>query len=609
MKPAAPRENPVLRENRLSSPHRKHLKNAALAKPKKSLVQRLVSKYVRPYTGKLVIAMIFMGVSAAMTALIAMLMEPVLDDVLYGGKEDLILPVSLAVFVTFVVRGITTYLHTIQMNRIGQFIVSDVQRDLFGHFMSLDLAFFHANPSGQLISRVMNDVTVMRMAVTDTMTGFGKSAFTLLFLVYVMFQQDWKLTLVAFAVFPFVSGFVIHLGKRLRAVSGSIQKEMASLSDLLSQTFQGIRLVKAYRMEENERRRVGGAIVKVRDLNIASVRISNLSTPVNEAIVGLLFSGIIAYGGYEVLAGRITPGQLASFLAAFTLAYEPMKKLAKLNSSLQVGLGAADHVFALMDMAPKIIDKNDAEILKTDKPEVCFKNVHFCYEEDEIKALKGISFTARPGKVTALVGPSGGGKSTIINLIPRFYDVLDGSILINGTDVRDVSLSSLRDHIALVSQDITIFNDTVFENIRYGRVDASEEDIYNAATLAAAHDFIIALPNGYETVLGEDGVKLSGGQRQRIAIARAILKDAPILLLDEATSALDNESEKLVQNALQELEKGRTTLVIAHRLTTVQEADQIIVLDQGNIIEQGTHDELVHKPGLYAKMYRSGIKD
>ncbi len=570
--------------------------------------RKVAAVYVRPYTSQLIVALLLMAISAAMTAVLAQLMQPVLDDVLYGQKQDLILPVSLGVFATFLVRGVTTYLHTLSMNRIGQGIVADIQRDLFNHFVTLDLAFFHANPSGQLISRVVNDVNVMRMALVETMTGFGKSAFTLLFLFMLMLYQDWKLTLAACLVVPFVSIFLVKIGKRLRGVSGSIQDQMASLSDLLSQSFQGVRMVKAYGMEEHEKDKIGGAIANVRDLNIKSVHIRNLTTPVNETILGLIFSLIIVYGGYQVLAGATTAGGLASFLAAFTLAYEPMKKLARLNGNLQMGLGAADRVFEMMDLKPLIGSRSDAPDLKVSAPEILFENVIFTYEGECEAALRGVSFTAKPGKVTALVGPSGGGKSTIINLIPRFYDVSGGCIRIDGTDSREVTLASLRRHIALVSQDITIFNDTVYQNIRYGKPEATEQEIFAAAEAAAAHEFIIGFPNGYQTVVGEDGVKLSGGQRQRIAIARAILKDAPILLLDEATSALDNESEKLVQKALQALEMGRTTLVIAHRLTTVQAADQIVVLDRGEIVERGTHESLLQAEGLYAKMYRTGMK-
>ncbi len=436
----------------------------------------------------------------------------------------------------------------------------------------------------------------------------GKSVFTLIFLVGLMFIRDWKLTLAAFVVFPLLSLFVVYIGKRLRKISKNIQLQMGGLSDLLSQIFAGIRLVKAYGMEGSEDKKVLSAIHRVRDLNIKSVKVSTLSTPVNDVIVGMIFAGIIAYGGYEVMAGRSSAGQLASFIAAFSLAYEPMKKLARLNNSLQMGLGAAERVFEMMDHQPEIKDKADAENITLESSDIEFKDVDFSYDGTDLKALTAINFTAKKGQVTALVGPSGGGKSTIMNLIPRFYDANSGQVKIGTYDVKDVTQNSLRQHIALVSQDITIFNESVFDNIRYGNPKASDDEVRGAAQKAAAHKFIEELEDGYDTILGEQGVKISGGQKQRISIARAILRDAPILLLDEATSALDNESERLVQDALKELQKGRTTLVIAHRLSTVQEADQILVLDNGKIAEQGTHAELLAKKSIYEAMYKTGMK-
>lgn len=541
-----------------------------------------------------------------MTAAAASLLQPVLDDVLYGGKEDMILPVAAAVLFTFTMRGIATYLHTVYVNQIGQNVVTDIQKDLCDNLVTLDMAFYHDNPSGHLVSRVVNDVTVMRGVVSEGMTGLGKNFSTLVFLIAVMFYQDWQLSLIVFGIFPFVSGSVLLIGKKLRKVSKKIQNEMGGLSALLSQTFQGIRLIKAYGMEDQEKGRITKTINKVRDLNIKAVRLSNLSVPINEAIVGIMFSGLIIYGGYEVLEKQITAGGLAAFLGAFALTFEPMKRLAKLNNSLQMAFGAGERVFDMIDSRPRILNAPQAKLYNTSNPaQVVFENVFFQYRDDDDMALANLNFVAEPGKITALVGTSGGGKSTIINLIMRFYDVTSGRICLDGLDVREIDISSLRRNIALVSQDITIFDDTIMENIRFGDKSATDEKVIAAAIAAAVDGFVSGLPEGYNTRVGENGVLLSGGQKQRISIARAILRNAPILLLDEATSALDAESEKSVQNALRELEKDRTTIVIAHRLTTVQEADQILVLDRGCIVERGTHQALLQENGLYARMQRT----
>jgi subfamily B ATP-binding cassette protein MsbA len=586
------------------------IKNAATPQNPSSLhlIKRLIGGYVRPHWGAIARAVFFMAIAGAMTGAIAQLMQPILDDVLGQQKKGMITPVAISVFVAFAVRGVATFAHTIIMVRVSQTIVGEIQKQLFRHFMHLDLAFFHAHPSGQLLSRVVNDVNVVRMALSDTLTGIGKSLTTLIFLVAVMVYQDWQLSLAAFVVLPFAAGFIGVVGRKIRKISRDMQSEMGGLSGLLSQIFQGIRQVKAYGMEDHEQRRAGKAIDKVRALNIKAVRVSNMTTPVNEILIGLILMGVILYGGTQAAAGAMTPGQLGAFLAAFIMAYEPMKKLSNLSSGLQMGLGAASRVFDMMDLQPSIATPENPEILSTRTPELVFHDVQFQYQETDRKALNKINFTAKPGGVTALVGPSGGGKSTIINLIPRFYDVESGAISINGVDIRRYSLESLRSHIALVSQDITIFDESVAANIGYSKPGATQAEIEAAAKDAFADDFIRALPQGYATVLGEDGVKLSGGQRQRIAIARAILRDAPVLLLDEATSALDNESEKAVQDALKRLEKGRTTIVIAHRLSTVQHADQILVLQDGIIVESGRHADLLAQKGVYASMVEAGLK-
>lgn len=577
--------------------------------PTSVLVQRIIKDYVAMHKKSVAFATFFMVLSAALTAGFALLIEPVIDDVLTSGDLDRVWLLAGGILTVFVLRGFATYEHTIIMNKIGQTIVGQIQSDLFSRFLTLDLKFFQDNPSGQLISRVVNDVNVMRAAVTDGITGIAKNLLTLVFLVGVMFYQDWLLSIIIFLIFPFTALFVAWVGRRLRKMSGRIQEDMAKLSDMLSQVFQGIRLVKAYGMEDHERQRAGNAIEKVRDLVIKSVRVNNLSTPVNETLVGLVVFGIIIYGGYKVADGVTTAGELLSFITAFSMSYEPMKRLAKLYSSFQMGLGAADRVFEMLDLQPIIREVANPKQAAYTRPDISFEAVEFDYGvEGGGKALGGVSFTMFGGTVTALVGPSGSGKTTIMNLIPRFFDPTAGRILIDKDDVRHLGIESLRQNIALVSQDITIFDDTVWANIGYGKKGAFQDEIIKAAIAAEADDFIRRLPQGYDTRLGEEGLKLSGGQRQRIAIARAILRNAPILLLDEATSALDNEAERAIQATLAELQKGRTTLVIAHRLSTVQNADQILVLEGGKIVERGRHPDLLHQHGVYARIHGAGLR-
>lgn len=576
--------------------------NLTVPENKRRLIRRLIGEYMRPYIRPLCVATFFMIVSAAMTAAFAQLVQPVLDDVLYAKKEDMVLLVAGLMAGVFVVRGITTYIHTVMMSRIGEWIIGDLQQNLFERFMKLDLAFHHAYPSSQLLSRIVNDVQMVRFAITDTMTGFGKNVVTLVLLLAVMMFQDWKLSCAALTLFPVAVFFVASMGRRLRKVSRRIQEEMGTLTERLSQILQGIRLVKSFGQEDRESGRANDSIVKVRTLMVKSVKIGNLSTPVNEILLGLTVFGIIVYGGYQVADGGMTPGTLISFITAFTLAYEPMKKLAKLNNSLQMGLGAAERVFDMIDEKVQITDSAQAKDIRFTQPEITFEKVSFSYEDEEGIVLEDVNFTAPGGKMTALVGPSGAGKSTIFNLLLRFYDVKGGSIRFNDTQIQDITIGALRKNIAFVSQDITIFNMSARDNIAYGLDGASDMQVEEAAKKAAAHDFIMKLPQGYDTILGEDGTKLSGGQRQRISLARAIIRDAPILLLDEATSALDTETEQLIQKALADFGQGRTTLVIAHRLSTVRNADRIVVMERGRVVETGSHASLQSDGGLYARM-------
>ena len=568
-----------------------------------ALVKRLVRESIRPYLAWIAFALVCMACVAGATAVSALLMKPVINDVFVARTESLLIPIALAVIATFAVKGIANYGQSVLMSFVGQRIITDTQHRLYAHLSTMELGFFHRIPTGNLISRFTIDINMMRAAVSNALTGIGKDLLTLIFLVGVMFQQDWVLASIAFIIFPIAVLPIARLGRRIRKVTVNTQEELGQFTTLLEQTFQGARVVKAYGMEDYEKKRVREIAERVFALVFKSARIRSMASPIMETLGGVAVALVIFYGGSRVINQSMDPGSFFAFITALLLAYEPMKRLANLNASLQEGLAGAQRLFVLLDMKPEIQEKTAARPLVIAGGGLEMKNVHFSYLPDQ-PAIDDISLSVPAGKVVALVGPSGAGKSTILNLIPRFYDVNAGRITIDGTDVWDVTFASLRGGIALVSQEITMFDDTVRANIAYGRPNASDDEIFAAAKHAAAHDFIMDMPDGYDTYVGERGTKVSGGQRQRLAIARAMLKDAPILLLDEATSALDTKSERHIQAALKELMKGRTTLVIAHRLSTVMDADLIHVIDKGKLSESGTHAELLAKNGIYARLYQ-----
>jgi subfamily B ATP-binding cassette protein MsbA len=567
------------------------------------LVNRLVGDHIRPHIGLLVAAVTLMAVVAATTAALAFLMETILDDVFTARDRSSLYAAAAVVMGVFVLKGLATYGQNVLVSFVGQRILADLQKRMFAHLLRADLAYFHNQSSGGLISRFINDVEKMRGTVASVLTAIGRDSLTIIFLVGVMFYQDWLLTLASFFAFPTAILPLVNIGKRIRKVSANTQQELGQFTTLLNEVFQGARHVKAYGMEAFERDRAGVVIEQIFALVFRAARTKAAAYPIMETLGGTAIVVVICYGGWQVIEGTRSTGTFFSFVTALLLAYDPVKKLVNLNAQLQEGLAAAERVFDILDVEPTITDRPNAKRIDVAKGDVSLENVDFSYADGK-PVLQGVSLSIEAGKTVALVGQSGAGKSTVLNLIPRFFDTSAGRVTLDGVDIRDLKIASLRAQIALVSQDVTLFDDTIEANIAYGRAGASPEEIRQAARNAAADTFIEAMPEGYETTVGEHGVKLSGGQRQRIAIARAMLKDAPILLLDEATSSLDTESERAVQNALAELMRGRTTIVIAHRLSTIQSADMIHVVDAGCIVESGRHQELLARGGVYANLHQ-----
>ena len=566
------------------------------------LMRRLLVESVLPYRYSLAGAILCMTLVAAMTAASAWLLDPVVNKVFVERQGGLLWLIGGAVFAVFAIKSAASYVQEVLLAHVGQHVVSDIQNRLFARLVHDDVAVFQAHSSGSLVSHFTYDINMMRAAVSNALVGLGRDALSVVFLVGVVFYQDWLLATVSLIIAPLSIIPLQRLSKRMRRVSSQTQDEMGSLNMALSQVFQGIRLIKSYRLEDFEQGRIERLVESLCRLSIRAARLQAAAQPLIDTFGGIAVAAVIVYGGTRVIEGATTPGAFFSFIAAVLMAYQPMRSLSKVNVALQMGLAAAERVFALIDRTPGLREQPDAKPLPRMSGGVRFDNVRFSYNGTDL-ALDGVRFEAPAGGVTALVGPSGAGKSTVLNLIPRFYDPDSGRVLVNGYDVRSVTFASLRDALAMVSQEVTLFDDSVFNNIRSGRLSATDAEVRAAAEAAAAAEFIERLPQGYDTQVGEHGLRLSGGQRQRIAIARAILKNAPILLLDEATSALDTESERAIQTALNALMKGRTSIVIAHRLSTIMHADMIHVFDKGRVVESGRHDELLAKGGLYARLH------
>jgi subfamily B ATP-binding cassette protein MsbA len=597
-----------------------------------SLYRRLL-ELVKPYWFKLALAMTCMVLVALLTSLQAFLVRPVFDGIFITQGKSYVIPplvqkviiqlhleglllvkgaemlriIPIAIVFLFLLKGIFNYGQVYLMNFVGLRIIADVREKLYNHLQTLSLSFFTKTPTGILISRITNDVTLIQGAVSNAIAGILKDAFTILGLTGVALYQSWKLAILSFVIISLGVIPIKELGKRMRKFARKGLQRYGLITTFLHETITGNRIVKAFNMEEYEKRRFAEENNRLFETFLKRIRVRALSHPLMESLGGIAAAIIIWVGGYMVLREELTPGTFFSFITAFFMLYAPIRDFSKINLEIQEGLAATTRVYELLDTTPDIKDEEGAILLPPISRGIDLQQITFKYDEEVV--LKEISLHVKAGEVIALVGMSGAGKTSLVNLLPRFYDVEEGQILIDGHDIRKVTLKSLRDQIGLVTQQTILFNDTVRNNIAYGNLKCSDQEVIEAANAANAHDFIQRLRQGYDTIIGEQGVKLSGGERQRISIARALLKNAPILILDEATSSLDSDSETEVQKALDELMKGRTVLVIAHRLSTIRNAHRIIVLSEGRMVEQGTHEELIDLNGEYRRLYDLQFKE
>jgi subfamily B ATP-binding cassette protein MsbA len=562
---------------------------------------RRIVLYSKPYWKRMAIAAVVSTGVGAMDGAFAYLVEPLLKKI-FAEKDLLVFTLlPFGIIILFVIRGICRFTNDYLMRTAGQMAVQGVRNEIYQRNMRLSLGFFQRQTTGGLMSRVLNDVNMMQEGVGTIITGLFRDGLSAVSLLGVIFYRNWQLALICFIVLPVTVYPAQRIGKRIKQLAKGGQEKMGNIAGILQETFSGIKVIKAFGLEERE-------VAKFRDHNHEfyyfqrkSIKYEALSTPVTEFITSFGVAAVIWVGGANVMSGRMSAAEFFSFITAMVMMYSPVKKLTNAYNVMQRSIGASERVFEIIDAEPEIIDAPDARPVSRVQGEVEFRDVSFSYQDEEV--LKKVSLSAKKGEVVALVGPSGGGKTTLVSLIPRFYDVKSGAVLIDGQDIRGIVLADLLKQIALVDQETILFNDTIANNIRYGRTDAADAEVEAAAKAAFAHDFIMEMPEGYLTNIGDRGVRLSGGQRQRLCIARAILKDAPILILDEATSALDTESEQMVQSALENLMANRTTFVIAHRLSTIFRADKIVAIENGEIKESGSHAELLAKDGLYKRLY------
>ena len=559
-------------------------------------------QYIRPYLKRLALAIVCIVVAAACNLYLPWIIKDMVDKVLAEKDMVMLYVICVSIVVVFLIRGIFYYGQSYLVSYIGQKVVIDVREVMFRKFQRMPMAYFDKHQTGETMSYITNDVAAIQSALVDQLIEMVTEGSILIGSIAMMIYLDWKLSLLTLVVIPLVGQAMKIFGRKLKRNGTVIQERAADITSLLQESISSIRVVKSFVREDYEIKRFINQNILNFQAAMKNVQLTSLLTPTVEFLAAVSVTFIVGFGGYEVVNGQMTAGALVAFLTYAVNLANPVKRLARVYGNLQRAMAAVDRVFAVIDLPEPISDKEDAKSLPKIQGHVEVKNVTFGYKEG-VNALEDISLDVKPGQMIAFVGPSGAGKSTIANLIPRFYEINGGSISIDGYDIRDVKLDSLREQIGIVPQETMLFSTTVRENIRYGRLDATDEEVIEAAKAANADSFIRELPQGYDTTIGERGLNLSGGQRQRMAIARAILKNPQILILDEATSALDTESEKIVQAALDSLMVGRTSFVIAHRLSTIFNADQIYVIDGGRIKEHGTHEELLQQGGLYSHLY------
>jgi len=564
--------------------------------------------YIRPYRSRLLWSVLCGVLLSGTTALAALLVKPVLDQIFIDRDTTKLLLFPLLIVLLYVVRGLLYYGHSYLMRSIGQRLIRDLRNQFLAHVQGMPLTYLHEHHTGTWMSRIINDITLIERAVTSAVNDLMRQGLTMLGLMGVAFYRDWLLAIYAVLVIPLASLLIMQLARRLRLLNRRAQEHLERLSTLLAEVFSGLTIVKGFGREAYEHERFRRRNTEYYRVVMRAVRADELGSPLMECLGALGVAVVVWYGGHEVMAGRTTPGTFFSFLTAIFMLYEPMRKLSRLNNTVQSALAAAERTFAVLDTPDEWADDAGKPVLPVMQHRLVFTNVALRYRPGGPLALRDINLEVAVGAVVALVGTSGAGKTSLVHLLPRFYAPTSGCITMDGVDIRSVSLASLRAHIGIVSQDVVLFDDTLWQNIRYGNLHASDAQIQEAARAAYAHDFVMHLPQGYDTVIGERGVRLSGGEKQRIAIARALLRNAPILILDEATSALDSASEQVVQYALANLMKDRTTFVIAHRLSTVRHATKIVVMHAGTIVEIGPHAELLTKGGYYSQLYTLQFK-